>query len=600
MSGSSTVYDVKVKYSLDDKASSGVKNIASNTDKAAQSAFSLKSALAAVGGVALLSKGKEYLIDFNSEIEQMKIGMTAIMQMQLHMPFKKASDEADKLFKTFQELSKKSPATTKDFMEMAAAIAPAVANAGGGPDKLAKLTQGGVIASLAMGQRADVVGRDITQMLMGKVGVKDTLPMQLLGSKGIDHTDFNAKGGKERAKIVEDLLANNQAFKDAADRMGESFAGQTSTFKDTLQITLGEVGLPLMQQMTAEVKQWNTWIEKHPKQIKEWATSFSNGLKSGFEFLKSVAGFFVEHKELLMGLAKTFVMFKGAQLAGNVFSSFTQGVKGLADSLKNGISALSSGGGLKGITGALGGFTGIASGIATKVIPVLGLFAGAIKLATYALDTHRESDRKAREAAMDINEAIGDYPDLKDRREKLLKGGVGDAGRNATELANLEKTMFSPEHLGLALRKISDASEKHGGRSIKDMSTADIMKSSFANSLPNLYDYKKTKAENEEIYKKSIQVLELVQKTGVIDNGMQLDKILKYAFPEQYGMPTPEETPAPSSDWGGVDKANVNVTIQTVEVASEDPDRFVFGLVNIADNAIKHRTQSQHSTPGGF
>jgi len=598
MPGTSTIYDVKVKYNLEDKASGGVKQIASATDRAAQSAFSLKSALAAVGGFAILHKGKEALIDFNSEIEQMKIGMTAVMQMQLHMPFKKASEEADKLFKTFQELAKKSPATTKDFMEMANAIAPAVAAAGGGPSKLAKLTQGGVIASLAMGERADVVGRDIKQMLAGTVGVRDPIAMQLLASKGIDHKDFNAKSGTERAKLTEDLLGNNQAFKDAADRMGESFAGQVSTFKDSLQITLGQVGLPLMQAMSAEVKRWNNWIEKHPKLIKEWVTSFGEKIKAGFEFLKGVGQWFVEHKDLLMSLAKTFVLFKGASIATNVFQRFTQGVGGMADSIKNAMSGFASGG----VMGAVGGFGKLIPVVGT-VIQGLTLFSGALEIASSLLNNHAEEDRKAREKAISLNEATGEVPGMMSRRGQLktLIGQASDPdlkNRLMQEQQNLDKKLFSPETLGLALRKINEASEQHGGISLKALpndASGLLSTNLLAKVGANTFDPKNIQ-ENTRIMQQVDATLKAFQNLP----SQMREEALKFAFPEQYGMPTPDETPAPDEGWKNLKSADVNVTINKVEVASEDPDRFVFGLVQIADQAIKHSTQSQHILPGGL
>lgn len=603
MSSTSTVYDVKVKYSLDDKASAGVKGIASATDKAAQSAFSLKGALAAVGGVALLKGAKESLIDFNSEVEQMKISMTAVMQMQLHMPFKKASEEADKLFKTFQELAKKSPATTKDFMEMANAIAPAVALAGGGPGKLAKLTQGGVLASLAFGERADVVGRDIKQMLAGTVGVKDPLAMQLLGSKNIDHKDFNQFSAKKRAETTESLLGDNQALKDASERMGESFAGQTSTLKDQLQITLGEVGKPLMEDITAEVKKWNTWIEKHPKLIREWVTSFSNGLRSGFEFLKSVASFFIENRDLLMGLAKTFVIFKGAQMAGNIFTKFTQGISGLADSMAKGVTAIS--GGVGGLTSAFGGLTGIAKGLVTNVVPALFAFQTGLEIASHFLGVRNENEKKARDNAITLNEATGEIPGMRARLpilQKMISTAKSDEdkARFQTEFDTLHKKAYDAETTGIALRKIHEASigkkDASGNTaiSIKDTPLEYMTVKNILNHLPDTFD-RSNVAENTKIMKGIESILQSSFESG---EKFRLE-VLKYAFPEQFGMPTPKET-VPEPAWKGVDTKDVNVTIHKVEVASEDPDRFVFGLVRMADQALKHSTQSQHTIPGGF
>lgn len=599
MGGTSTVYDVKVRYALDDKASTGVKGIAKATDKAAQSAFSLKSALAAVGGVALLKGAKNMLVDFNSEIDQMKIGMTTVMQMQLKMPFEKARVEADKLFKVFQEMAKKSPATTKDFMEMGNAIAPVVAMMGGGPDKISKLAQGGVLASQAFGERADIVALDIKQMLMGTVSSRDRIAQQLIASQGMDSTKFNALDAKKRASMTESMLQDPALLK-AADQMGASFAGQVSTFKDMLQITLGQVGLPLMQAMTAEVKRWNNWIEKHPKTIKEWVTTFGNGVKSAFEFVKNVAGWLVEHKDLIFSLAKTFVMFKGAQIATNVFKRFTDGVGGLADSVKGAIANFRSGG----AGGLIGGFGGVV-GTLGRVVPALTLFSGALEIATHLLNANAEAEKKARDNALSLNEATGDIPSLLARRQAIkdrfaqgFKPGDSDLrDRLQQEYFGINKQVFNPESLGLALRKISEASEKGGGVSLKGLShtTDGLLSPRLLAMLPDTFD-RKNLAENTKIMQQVDQTLKTFQNLPTdIRN-----EALKFAFPEQYGMPTPTEDKAPGADWKGLTTPEVNVTIHKVEVASEDPDRFVFGLAKLAEQAVKHQTQSRHATPGGM
>lgn len=594
--GASTIYDVKVKYSMDDKASSGMKSLASHTDKAASSAMTLHGALAAVGGIAALHFGKELLVDFNSEMDKLKIGMTTVMQMNMHMPFEKASAAADKLFFTFQDMAKKSPLMTKDFMEMASAIAPAVSMAGGGVGKLQKMTAGALTAGLAFNVRPDQMAMDIQEMLAGNVRLTSRTARQLLASKGLDHKEFNAKSGVERAGITESILGDPALIK-ASERAAHTFAGEVSTVKDNLQIAFGEVGLPLMHAMTEEVQRWNQWIEKHPKLIKEWVTSFAATIKNGFDFLKDVASWFVEHKDLLEGLAKTFIAFKGAQMAGNVFNRFTTGIGGLADSVKNAIAKLKGG---EGIGSTFGGFTGIASGIVTKVLPALGLFSGALEIATNLLNTHAEEEKHQRETALSLNEATGEIPTLQARRKELdtmLSHNIPSelALRAGTEKEGIEKKLFSPETLGIALRKIGEVSEANGGMSFRNATMADMMNSNLIAHLPETWDSKNI-ADNTRIMTQVDATLKQFQNMPLEIR----EEAMRYANPEQFGMPTPAESKAPDEKWKGLTDANVNVTIQKVEVASEDPDRFVFGLVQIADQSIKHATQSQHSVSGGF
>jgi hypothetical protein len=603
MGSSSTIYDVKVAYSLKDTASSGIKTIGAHTDKAAKSALSLKGALAAVGGVALLKGAKSALLDFNSEIDQMKIGLTAIGQMQLKLPFEKARVEADKLFKVFQEMAKKSPATTKDFMEMGSALAPTIALMGGGTDKIAKLSQGGVLASQAFGERSDVIARDIKQMLMGQVTAKDNTALQLLGSRGLDAEKFNAMSGGKRASLVESMLQDPALLK-AADQMGESFAGQVSTFKDQLQMAIGTVGLPLMKSLTAEVKRWNTWIEKHPRTIKEWATSFGNGLKSAFETVKSVASWLVEHKDLIFTLGKAVLAFKGAQIAGNVFKQFTTGVGSLAAAVTKGATTI---GGIFGVGGGAGSSSlmGAFGGLTRAINPVTGalaMLAAGIGTATYLIHKHAAVERRGRENAIGFKEAVGDIAELQQRR-KTVQGQLAGAkdgdliGRLKAEEQGISSKLYSPETIGLAMRKINEVSEKGGGVSLKALpnDTNGLLSNNLLGMLPTTFD-RKNLADNTKVMGEVESTLKTFQN---LPSEIR-QEALKFAFPEQYGMPTPTETKAPDSDWGDLKGKDINVNIQRIEVASDDPDRFVFQLAKTAEQAVKNRTQARSATPGGF
>lgn len=598
MGSNSTIYDVKVRYALDDKTSKGANGMSSSMDKAAQSAFSLRGALAAVGGGILLVKAKAALVDFNSDIEKMKIGLSTVMQMQLHMPFKKANDEANKLFSTFQEIAKKSPATTKDFMEMANAIAPGVGLAGGGTDKLVKLTQGAVLASIALGERADMVALDIKQMLMGTVTNKDRTAMQLLGGMGVDKEKFNAMSAKERAETTEQAFTQ-PALKTAADQFEKTYAGQMSTLQDTVQIALGQVGLPLMKAMTAEVSKWNEWITKHPKQIQSYVTSFAGMIKDAFTFVKSVGSWLVDNKELLFAIGKTFLVFKGAQMGVNVIKDVGRNLAGFVGDLQKARNNLLGGAGTMGPVGAFGKLGKVLTGVG-GVIPALGLFVGALGIVSTLLNQHAESDKKARDAALSLQEATGEIPGLMDRRKNLksrlnnpMFAGTREEDQN--ELNAASKKMLDPEMLGTALRKIDEESVKHGGGSLKSMSLAELQQA--FRQMPDTFDSTNIK-ENTRIMKEVEATLNLV-------NGLTMDarrEVLKHAFPDRWGTPAGPATAVATSTWGGdgPKTANVNVTIHKIEVASEDPDRFVFGLVRIGEQAAKHPTASQHATPGGM
>lgn len=613
---SSTIYDIRLRYTTDDKASKGIAAIASVSDRANKSLGGLKTALVGLGAGAALLAGKRMLIDYNSEIDQMKIGMSTVMSMQMHKPFQAARKEADLLVTNLQELAKKSPATTKDFVEMASSIAPAVAMMGGGIGKLESLSAGAVTAGLATGTRADVAALDIQQMLMGTVSMRDRMARQLISSKGMDHTEFNKMGAKERAGMTEELL-NSPALKAAADAMGASFAGQVSTFKDQLQIAIGKVGLPLMTQMTSQVQKWNTWIERHPREIARYTKQLSGMLTSSFNFLRETAAFFVEHKELLMGIAKVFLVFKAGQYAQGIMGNVIGGLTRMGTGLKQvgGVFAgfLSGSGGLKGVTGAFGGLTRVLMG-AGGVIPIFGALATAAFSLFNAFGVGAER-RRREEMGGRLNEVIGERTKALNRQKELstwikahevgpLTGFQDDpATRKERERKQAELDAIRKQH-GFGrdqnfMYQTTDATKQADATMLRSLREENSMLANAIREDFSGFDRQfLVNLQNSKGYD-SQRTAELITVLEDIFARNNTDELYKLAHPEIYGA---KEDIKPEEEWKAPTREgmDMNVTIHKIEVQSPDPDRFVFGMVNTLGQAAKNPTQAEHVITGGF
>lgn len=611
----STVYDVKVRYTLDDRTSKGLGGIASAADRAAQKTFSLRGALTALGAGAAFAAGKRFLIDYNSEIDKMRIGMSTIISMQFKKPFEQARQEADALFMRFEELAKKSPSTTKDFIEMGNALAPVIAMLGGGTKQIEKFAQGGLLAALATGTRAEVAALDIKQMLMGTVSSKDFMAQQLLASRGLSSEDFNDMDAVKRANLVESIL-QDPALLRSADEFGASFAGAVSTFQDQLEIALGQVGKPLMTALTAEVSKWNTWIEKHPRTIGKIVSEVGDMISSSFEFIRSAAGWLVENRDTLMSIAKVFLVFKGASLATNVFAGFAQGAAGLVQQLKTAGATLAgtiAGNGTSGLTGAFRGLVGVLSG-AGGVIPVFATLAtAAYQLWRTFTDFNNDVDAKNRR--MDFAEALGVAGNATTRLrelDKLFTSKPGQASpaekldkdvreRLSTERSKLRAQLADPAVMGPILRAVSEAREKHGFRGFDDMSRDSF--SQLVKQGISAGEFRMLFADNADA-KQLISELHDTYKAFASMDAMTRFDVFRAAFPEQFKDQLKSELPtqAELSSWmpQSPEKADVKVTIHKIEVASEDPDRFVHGLVKVAEKGLKNPTQAASAIAGGF
>lgn len=615
---SSTIYDIRLKYTADDQATKKVAGLAAATERAQRSTFGLGRLLAGIGVGGAFVAGKRLLIDYNNQIDKMKIGMGTVISMQMKKPFSDARREADLLVGRLQEVAKKSPATTKDFVEMANAIAPMVSMMGGGIGKIETLASGAVIAGMATGVRADVAALDVRQMLAGTVTQRDMMANQLLSAKGISKDDFNAMGGAQRAQLTEEMLTD-PALKKAADAFGESFAGQISTFQDQMQIAFGAVGLPLMKAISGEVKRWNTWIEKNPAKIAAFTKTLSGGLVKGFEFLRGTAAFFVEHSDLLMGIAKTFLVFKATSMLTGTIGSVAAGINGMVGALSKGTSGIV--GVLQGEGGLIGKFSGLIGvlGGPMGVIKILGLLGtAAYGLFQFFRD---ESDEKRRAGGKKMLATLGEQAVKDQERRKVLrqelasldyerrmnqKNGKDTPGyeerreRRLAELTNMDRRYNTPEGRQMIADTLKTLSEQYDG----------LVRSSDGQGAAMIVDVQalRHKLAGKEIDEQAgmtaLRALALMagkDADALLRNG---DKELSFwgmnrlAHPEQYLDETaPEEWRDPATDPSSGD---INITIQKIEVASEDPDRFVHGAVKAFERAAKNPTQAATTIPGGF
>lgn len=610
----STIYDIRLKYTADDSATRKVNALAGATERASRSAFDLNRLLMGIGVGSAFFAGKRLLIDYNNQIQKMKIGMGTVISMQMKKPFTEARREADILVSRLQQVAKKSPATTENFVQMANQIAPMVAMMGGGIDKIEKLATGGMTAALATGTRQDIAGLDIKQMLAGTVTQRDMLANQLIAAKGMSQDDFNKMSAVDRAKFTESAL-EDPALKKAADEFGESFAGVTSTFKDQMQIAFGEVGLPLMKDITKEVKTWNVWIEKNPAKIADFGRKLTATLHKGFEFVKSVADFFVKNSDTLITIAKSFLIFKGGQIVGASLNAITTGLntfgKGLLDARAGLLTLIGRGGESGG--GLVKGFMGLMGALGPVTI-ALGALAGVAYGLFKVFGAGKEQEERANRSEH-ISQFINDRDSMIKRRRQLeteirdmgLPGMIGDSAlqkRKQDELDAIRKQLENTYEMKgrdpvLRGAAVDDAKLL---RSLRDDSP--FMKNVIREDLSGFDKQLLINTQNNAGGFDAQQTGHLIEVLEDIFTRQKFhtDSLYKLAHPEIY--PDELDSSMPGTEWRDPQtnpgKPEVNITIQKIEVASEDPDRFVHGLTKAVDSISKNPTQAKTVLAGGF
>lgn len=491
--GTDTTYKISILYETRDKASKPLDAIAGASGRAANSASGLGSALQAVtgalAGFGALRMGKSLFVDFNSSIEQSNIGLAAQEMMLKGGTWDAAMQHANTLFGDYQQVAKASVGETKDFLEMHQQLAGSAMKAGMSMKQVEDLTIGATIAAAAFGRESREVGLDVQQMLAGTVGARDRFAQMMLASQHITQDAFNKMPASQRAKVTMAAM-NDPSLKAAAKQMEGTYAGVVSTLKDNLSIAMAKIGLPLFKGITAEIKKWNEWIDKNPEKIRQFAADFSDALSKGFEMVKGVAGFLVEHKDLLMSLAKAWLVGKGVgMVTGSV-----QGIAGALTAL-TGTGAGSFGAfglSLNGVTLALGVVAATASAVADKIdenqtakIDAGGTWSVAAKMMSderasdFGIFTGRDQDYMRKNGMGAAQERLDERMLSQATAQGFIVGGkvqksriegtaltAGGIGNTEIEdyIARLEKLNTAERRLSMARERSTDIA-LHAGQS---------------------------------------------------------------------------------------------------------------------------------------
>jgi hypothetical protein len=325
-----TNYVVRTKYEVHGApdAARKVDEVGRAADRSARSAGGLKaslmSAFAMAGGAGAIMLAKRSLVDFNATLEGNKSTMAGLLMMNTGGGWEKNQEKSNALVDRFLIRAKETSATMADLALMGQWVTASVTAAGGSMKTLENITVGAAVAGKALGRETGDAGREISQMIGGRVEAVDVFGRQLLRSIGYaDYQKFNKLKESQRLKLTEQAL-NQPALRAMAKAQSNQYAGVMSTLQDNLQITLGKVGLPLMKEITEEVKLWNSWIEKHPEKIAEMVRDVGSALKSGFGAVKSAVTWIADNKEVLLSLAKAALVMKGGSLiAGTLGAPFT-------------------------------------------------------------------------------------------------------------------------------------------------------------------------------------------------------------------------------------------------------------------------------------
>lgn len=580
MSTASTQYDVSLRYIVDDRASASVRNLDSGLRASAASSSNLANKLGGLGamvaGVFGVREAGKALIGFNQNMEDAKNTIAGLFQLnEKGTTFADNMGKAEFLVGRFQERAKASVGTTADMVAMASALAQPLSAVGATLKQNEDIVVSTVVASKAMGIAAEVAARDIDQALRGQFHVVDQFSSKILGPLGFvgeeGRARFNQMSAAQRFATVNQALSQ-KAIADMAKAQETSFSGVFSTLQDNIGIAVGKIGLPLFKEITAEIRSWNQWLESNGESLSAWGHDLGKSLVTAFRYVREVAGFLFEHREALLTVAKIWAGVKLAGFAGSAIS----GTFGSLGALGGNFAAI--GAGTSGVASGLGAF---GTSLVSTTANVASLGAAALTAGMLIGNAFGEWANKVK-----TNEVKADIlgPNLLRNVGTLQK--MGRAGDEALGLTGAREVQ------GLMLKTMGKSGLLRDGRvdvgSVAEMLSADRgLREQFATQLGMT-----------EIVRNIFGQARGTRATGTAEEVAQtlaryLDPI--FASYRDSMVKPPDAKKAPSAD-----KPKVNVTIQRIEVATDDPDRFVMSAVQMFRRVAANPGQARRTLREGF
>jgi hypothetical protein len=531
-------YEVELVYNLRGDAAPGLTGIGDAASRAEKSTGSLKGALlglgAAIGTSALFSKGRDAFVAFNSEIEQSQLAVAAVSRMFTPgQTFDQAMAGATATFGRYQEAAKASTATTKDFISMHQALVPSFAAAGIAGQRLEQVVQDATVAAPLL-----LPG-------MGDAAGYFARDLQSMLKGQVQQKDQAAM------MLVKAVGLDKETFNKKA---GESAEFAVTTIQQAMtKLTGGGVKQGLEQSFAGVTSTLEDTFQilageagqplfkAITEEVKSWNKWLGENRLEVERMKNTVSGGLLTGFHALKDFTGYMVEHKDALLAVGTVWAGLKGIQiagGAVGGLSETVAGLSSLG-----KEANNGASGLAriAGQAGGVVGALFALYQAAKLGASLLDAHHK------------------------------KSVLGDASIGALS-----------SQIGIAL------GSRPGDKQLAAGAVASQLREAGALTAAGTVDRDKFRAWAEsqgEGPAAAIMLAVQAEKAMAKGNQAHIDRIAVQFSRETVSKAKQKKDPS------------VNVNISRIEVASDDPDRFVMGLVRFGHRVASRAVQSKYAIP---
>lgn len=331
-----TIYEIDINYNFKNAQSiatdfNQVANAAQNAEKKVIGFGGSLGGLAKYVGIGfLLNQGKKAFIDFNSELEQVGIATTTMIESI----FRTTHDQSVKLAKSTRDelarFSRAAPGGMEDYFKGFQTLAPGLAHAKMTLSQMITMSENLTAASQVRGMGGQELLDQLRRAFINPKNVRNAGALSgFLSLGGSSVQEFRKMSDEKRIQTA-NKIALSRPFKNALAEQAESFDALWDSAKNSAQFAFAKIGEKLFITLKKSVSDFNKWFDKNEDAIIKWADDFSKTLVKGFNAIESSLQWIFANKDTLLSIAEAFVAFKIVGSIGGGIGKVTDNLSNLA------------------------------------------------------------------------------------------------------------------------------------------------------------------------------------------------------------------------------------------------------------------------------
>lgn len=336
------------------------------------------------------------LIDMNAEMEQASITMATMFTAHGNTQnFERGLGASRELLALMRKDAAALPGEFKDLQSIMTRMITPSLNAGLSIRQTEQLAANAMALGVGSGMNSDVVGRELGDMIQGRM--RKNMPLlKVLPNFNMDSHAFNAMPIEKRVERLQKALGmaggpEADAINNMKDAFQDSWIGLTTTLKDKFKILFGDMTFYLFERMKYAMAGVSNWFTSHGDEITKWAKDvgwmMANGFQVAYEHLMRLGPMILKIGHFLGKEAKEGKLFgdiekvgavlagvKAASMVAPVAGSLASGTPGMLTGATTALGGVGAMVGLEGAAAALAGLGVVLGIVAAAAVAVYGAF----------------------------------------------------------------------------------------------------------------------------------------------------------------------------------------------------------------------------------